>query len=110
MKNWTIEQHFSAAGKFTINTLAASKTSLRSGSATTGMPFIDDTLLWCPDNDGRMVDISACLQVKFQMKITPKKLIENLFPLDGWKTVFFMVDTDENILFPPIRSIRMPPE
>lgn len=24
-----------------------------------GMPFIDDELLWCPDNDGRMVDISA---------------------------------------------------
>lgn len=47
------------------NTLAASKTSLRSGSATTGMPFIDDTLLWCPDNDGRMVDISACLQVSW---------------------------------------------
>lgn len=23
------------------------------------MPFIDDELLWCPDNDGRMVDISA---------------------------------------------------
>lgn len=22
------------------------------------MPFIDDELLWCPDNDGRMVDIS----------------------------------------------------
>ncbi len=27
------------------------------------MPFIDDALLWCPDNDGRMVDISACLPV-----------------------------------------------
>ena len=27
------------------------------------MPFIDDALLWCPDNDGRMVDISTCLQV-----------------------------------------------
>lgn len=51
------------------NTLAASKTSLRSGSATTGMPFIDDTLLWCPDNDGRMVDISACLQVHIQLQL-----------------------------------------
>lgn len=27
-----------------------------------GMPFIDDELLWCPDNDGRMVDISANAQ------------------------------------------------
>ncbi|XP_061399618.1 ecdysone-induced protein 74EF-like [Musca vetustissima] len=29
------------------------------------MPFIDDALLWCPDNDGRIVgglDISACMQ------------------------------------------------
>lgn len=28
-----------------------------------GMPFLDDALLWCPDNDGRLVDLSACLQV-----------------------------------------------
>lgn len=27
------------------------------------MPFIDDELLWSPDNDGRMVDLQACLQV-----------------------------------------------
>ena len=27
------------------------------------MPFIDDDLLWCPDNDGRMVDLS-CLVSK----------------------------------------------
>ncbi|XP_044728683.1 ecdysone-induced protein 74EF isoform X1 [Chrysoperla carnea] len=26
------------------------------------MPFIDDDLLWCPDNDGKMVDLSSCLQ------------------------------------------------
>ncbi|GJQ74591.1 Eip74EF [Trypoxylus dichotomus] len=26
------------------------------------MPFIDNDLLWCPDNDGNMVDLSACLQ------------------------------------------------
>ncbi|XP_055704108.1 ecdysone-induced protein 74EF isoform X1 [Phlebotomus papatasi] len=32
------------------------------GSAAVAMPFIEDELLWCPDNDGRMVDISACLQ------------------------------------------------
>ncbi|XP_049845213.1 ecdysone-induced protein 74EF isoform X1 [Schistocerca gregaria] len=25
------------------------------------MPFIDDDLLWCPDNDGKMVDLSQCL-------------------------------------------------
>lgn len=63
------------------DTLAASKTSLRSGSATTGMPFIDDTLLWCPDNDGRMVDISACLQVhKSTTRIAPR------FPLSKMKT------------------------
>lgn len=42
-------------------TLAVSLT--RGGVASGAMPFIDDTLLWCPDNDGRMVDISACLQV-----------------------------------------------
>lgn len=28
------------------------------------MPFIDDDLLWCPDNDGKMVDLSSCLQVR----------------------------------------------
>lgn len=33
------------------------------------MPFIDDTLLWCPDNDGRMVDISACLQVRMLVSL-----------------------------------------
>lgn len=27
------------------------------------MPFIDDDLLWCPDNDGKMVDLNQCLQV-----------------------------------------------
>ncbi|XP_062540469.1 ecdysone-induced protein 74EF-like isoform X2 [Armigeres subalbatus] len=26
------------------------------------MPFIDEDLLWCPDNDARMVDLQACLQ------------------------------------------------
>ncbi|KAJ6641995.1 Ecdysone-induced protein 74EF isoform A [Pseudolycoriella hygida] len=37
--------------------------SMRGGAAIGGavMPFIDDALLWCPDNDGRMVDMSACL-------------------------------------------------
>ncbi|XP_055314872.1 ecdysone-induced protein 74EF isoform X4 [Sitodiplosis mosellana] len=34
------------------------------------MPFIDDTLLWCPDNDGRMVDISACLQDATGVNVT----------------------------------------
>uniref|UniRef100_A0A182FD99 Uncharacterized protein n=1 Tax=Anopheles albimanus TaxID=7167 RepID=A0A182FD99_ANOAL len=28
------------------------------------MPFIDDELLWSPDNDGRMVDLQACLQAE----------------------------------------------
>ncbi|XP_012268387.2 ecdysone-induced protein 74EF-like [Athalia rosae] len=28
----------------------------------TTMPFIDDELLWCPDNDGKMVDLTQCLQ------------------------------------------------
>lgn len=49
---------------FAFGKLATLTTPLRSGSATAGMPFIDDALLWCPDNDGRMVDISTCLQVK----------------------------------------------
>ncbi|RZF39952.1 hypothetical protein LSTR_LSTR002355, partial [Laodelphax striatellus] len=26
------------------------------------MQFIDDDLLWCPDNDGKMVDLSNCLE------------------------------------------------
>ncbi|XKL67451.1 hypothetical protein PGB90_002942 [Kerria lacca] len=26
------------------------------------MPFIEDELLWCPDNDTKMVDISQCLE------------------------------------------------
>ncbi|XP_063603982.1 ecdysone-induced protein 74EF-like isoform X4 [Penaeus indicus] len=28
-------------------------------AAPTIMPFIDDNLLWCPDNDGKMVDLSC---------------------------------------------------
>lgn len=45
-------------------TLALAAASHRGGTAiVAGMPFIDDALLWCPDNDGRLVDISACLQV-----------------------------------------------
>ena len=29
-----------------------------------GMPFMEDDLLWCPDNDGRMVeDFGSCIQV-----------------------------------------------
>lgn len=37
--------------------------AVRQGNAHCGaaMPFIDDDLLWCPDNDGRMIDYSACL-------------------------------------------------
>lgn len=30
------------------------------------MPFIDDALLWCPDNDGRLVgglDLGTCIAV-----------------------------------------------
>lgn len=37
-----------------------------SGFALSAMPFIDDALLWCPDNDGRIVgglDIATCMQV-----------------------------------------------
>ncbi|CAD6222153.1 GSCOCG00000764001-RA-CDS, partial [Cotesia congregata] len=29
---------------------------------SSNMPFIDDELLWCPDNDGKMVDLTQCLQ------------------------------------------------
>lgn len=36
--------------------------SHRGAAALAAMPFIDDDLLWCPDNDGRMVDMSqVCL-------------------------------------------------
>lgn len=28
------------------------------------MPFIDNDLLWSSDHDGKMVDLSSCLQVK----------------------------------------------
>jgi hypothetical protein len=37
---------------------------MRGGSSAivAAMPFIDDDLLWCPDNDGRMVDLSTCLE------------------------------------------------
>ncbi|CAG2065049.1 unnamed protein product, partial [Timema podura] len=31
------------------------------GQTPVVMPFIDDDLLWCPDNDGKMVDLSQCL-------------------------------------------------
>lgn len=31
------------------------------------MPFIDDELLWCPDNDGKMVDLTQCLQVRIPL-------------------------------------------
>nr|CAD7416653.1 unnamed protein product [Timema poppensis] len=32
------------------------------GQTPVVMPFIDDDLLWCPDNDGKMVDLSQCLE------------------------------------------------
>lgn len=31
------------------------------GDALVPMSFIEDDLLWCPDNDGRLVDIASCL-------------------------------------------------
>lgn len=49
------------------------------------MPFIDDTLLWCPDNDGRMVDISACLQVRMLVI-----LVDNLGKISEQKATFVM--------------------
>ncbi|KAL5291812.1 hypothetical protein ACFFRR_010911 [Megaselia abdita] len=40
------------------------------------MPFIDDALLWCPDNDGRMVgglvDITTCLQDTTTNNVAPQ--------------------------------------
>lgn len=36
------------------------------------MPFIDDELLWCPDNDGKMVDLTQCLQASTKMSILLK--------------------------------------
>jgi len=36
------------------------------GFALSAMPFIDDALLWCPDNDGRLVgglDLATCIAV-----------------------------------------------
>lgn len=51
-----------------VNTILANSltlaltASLRGSAALAAMPFIDDDLLWCPDNDGRMVDMSqVCL-------------------------------------------------
>lgn len=36
------------------------------------MPFIDDDLLWCPDNDGKMVDlsclVSACRAARLALR------------------------------------------
>lgn len=55
-------KQFSLNG-FKINKLALTASLIRGGAAIGAMPFIDDALLWCPDNDGRMVDISACLPV-----------------------------------------------
>lgn len=34
------------------------------GTAVAAMPFIEDDLLWCPTNDGRMVSDFQCIQVK----------------------------------------------
>lgn len=37
------------------------------GFALSAMPFIDDALLWCPDNDGRLVgglDLATCITVR----------------------------------------------
>jgi hypothetical protein len=39
-------------------------TTLR-GSAVSAMPFIEDELLWCPSNDGRMVSDFQSIQVTF---------------------------------------------
>lgn len=38
------------------------------GNAVAAMPFIEDDLLWCPTNDGRMVSDFQCIQViKFKI-------------------------------------------
>ena len=44
------------------------------------MPFIDDDLLWCPDNDGRMVDLSCLVS----------KLVQSI-PLDGASMQFVLI-------------------
>ena len=48
-----------------VSSLNATTTTTTAWAATgeggplAAMPFIDDDLLWCPDNDGKMVDLSC---------------------------------------------------
>lgn len=45
------------------HTLAGAQVLGAQAPMSLAMPFIDNDLLWCPDNDGKMVDLSSCLQV-----------------------------------------------
>ncbi|KAJ9591350.1 hypothetical protein L9F63_002108, partial [Diploptera punctata] len=47
------------------------------------MPFIDDDLLWCPDNDGKMVDLSQCLCMKSGLRHKHKGNINRKEEVEG---------------------------
>jgi hypothetical protein len=49
------------AGTLAHSQLVRPQPVLPAGQAFCSMPFIDDDLLWCPDNDGKMVDLTQCL-------------------------------------------------
>ena len=51
-------QEYTVAGTLADTQLVRPQPALSAGQAFCSMPFIDDDLLWCPDNDGKMVDLS----------------------------------------------------
>lgn len=78
---------------FILNKLALR--ALRGGAAIGGgaMPFIDDALLWCPDNDGRMVDISACLPVSMNIKVVIEMFLGKVYTVYTIKLSSKMLNT-----------------
>lgn len=54
-------QEDALAGTLAHTQLVRPQPVLPAGQAFCSMPFIDDDLLWCPDNDGKMVDLTQCL-------------------------------------------------
>lgn len=58
--------NFSSEGGYRNGYTLAVNSICSAGFALSAMPFIDDALLWCPDNDGRLVgglDLAACITV-----------------------------------------------
>ncbi|CAB0044708.1 unnamed protein product [Trichogramma brassicae] len=69
------------------------------------MPFIDDELLWCPDNDGKMVDVSQCLQIRnsrlVDVGLSTHKLIQMYIGFRKYQNLVqeILINNDMNLNF-----------